>query len=89
MSNCPQHIADWLGCAPNKAVRVGEGWAHPSAQVNATATIGCDVWIRAGAWISEGVTIGPDARVRTGVVIWPNVTIPSGMSIGPGSTITR
>jgi UDP-3-O-[3-hydroxymyristoyl] glucosamine N-acyltransferase len=63
---------------PERALRPG---VHPSAVINATATVAEDVEIHAN------VVIGERASIASGVRIMPNVTIYEGVSIGENTTI--
>ena len=54
---------------------------HPSAVIDATASVADDVWIGACA------VIGPSARIETGARIYPNVTIYEDVTIGENTII--
>lgn len=54
---------------------------HPSAVIDATASVADDCEIGAN------VVIGPGCSVAAGVRIFPNVTLYEGVRIGPGTTI--
>ena len=54
---------------------------HPSAVVDATASIGENAVIGAGCYIGPGVTIGANSR------LYPNVTVLDDSRIGDGTTI--
>ncbi len=56
-------------------------FVHPSAVIDATATVASDVWIGACA------VVGPKARLDHGVRIYPNVTIYEDVSVGKDSVI--
>jgi UDP-3-O-[3-hydroxymyristoyl] glucosamine N-acyltransferase len=58
-----------------------EAQIHPSAVIDATASVAADVWIGACA------VIGPSTRVEQGARIYPNVTVYENVTIGTNSII--
>lgn len=63
--------------------------AHPSATVDATATIGEGTQISAGAVVGAGVTIGARTRIDSNVVIGDGVAIGDDCVIGANSSINH
>jgi UDP-3-O-[3-hydroxymyristoyl] glucosamine N-acyltransferase len=62
---------------------------HPRATVAASASIGADTAIAAGAVIGEQVSIGPRCRIGANVVIEDGVSIGADCTIGANSSISH
>ena len=65
-----------------------KNFVHPQASIAASASIGADTAIAAGAVICENVTIGPRGRIGANVVIEDGVSIGADVIIGANSSIS-
>ncbi|WP_235934780.1 UDP-3-O-(3-hydroxymyristoyl)glucosamine N-acyltransferase [Candidatus Laterigemmans baculatus] len=60
---------------------------HPSATIDPTAVLGCDVAIEANVTIGRGVVIGDRCRLMPGVVVMDQVRIGDDCVLYPGVTL--
>jgi UDP-3-O-[3-hydroxymyristoyl] glucosamine N-acyltransferase len=79
-------VAQWLN--PPKEFAPG---IHPTAvvegTVSATASIGPNCYVAAGAWIGSGAVLGAQCSIGDGVVIGPDTRVAANVSIYANCTI--
>jgi UDP-3-O-[3-hydroxymyristoyl] glucosamine N-acyltransferase len=69
------------------APKLSSGGVHPAAVVAASATLGADVTVCAGAVVDEGAIIGAETRIEAGAVVGRGVRIGSGCRIYPRAVL--
>ena len=66
-----------------------QSFIHARATVAATAKVGADCAIAAGAVIGEGVTIGPRCRIGANAVLEDGVVLGADVTVGANSAISH